>query len=414
MKYAILRTAKIKSVGGIAGSLTHNYRTAPTPNADSDRTHLNEHRGAKSKDEALEMIKAHIPDKRRKDAVLCVEYLISASPEHFVNGEDGSGYFKDAITWLEERHGAENVLVTTIHRDETSPHLVAYIVPLDDTGKLNAKKYLGGRHTLSKMQTDFADRVGKKHGLARGIEGSKATHTTVKQYYDAISKALKKHGIMSPDMLVPKVLEKSLLSTKKETKEQQAARITKIIQDYYDPILLEASNARSDRARASQMAETAQMHLDALKPLQKLTEGLSGAQMDELMAYANGIRESNRLALEEEAQGKAMQAEAERRVNGLEKLSKEHGAKETFGVFALRAIKKEVGDWEKVNWLEVEIESINEMIENGWDINHATKIILENSPSADSISNNKIDTSLINNLQDRDNKNALNLKFDNF
>ena len=41
MKYAILRTAKIKSVGGIAGSLTHNYRTAPTPNADSERTHMN-------------------------------------------------------------------------------------------------------------------------------------------------------------------------------------------------------------------------------------------------------------------------------------------------------------------------------------------------------------------------------------
>lgn len=33
------------------------------------------------------------------------------------------------------------------------------------------------------MQTEFADEVGKKHGLIRGIEKSRAKHQDVKSYY---------------------------------------------------------------------------------------------------------------------------------------------------------------------------------------------------------------------------------------
>lgn len=43
MAYAILRTAKLKSMGSIGGSLAHTYRTREIPNADAQRDHLNEH-----------------------------------------------------------------------------------------------------------------------------------------------------------------------------------------------------------------------------------------------------------------------------------------------------------------------------------------------------------------------------------
>jgi hypothetical protein len=81
------------------------------------------------------------------------------------------------------------VIATAVHRDETSPHLVAYVVPLDDQGKLNAKAFLGGKAKLSAMQTDFADSVGRKHGLERGLEGSKATHTSIREYYGRVNGA---------------------------------------------------------------------------------------------------------------------------------------------------------------------------------------------------------------------------------
>lgn len=187
MAFAILRTAKLKSFGEIGGSLSHTYRTRPTHNADPTRKKNNSH---DLPDSALVMdaIKKRMPEKVRKNAVLCVEYLITGSPEWDGWGTDKEAiYFDRAVAFLKKRHGAENVISTSIHRDETTPHLVAYVVPIDERGKLNAREFLGGRAKLSKMQTDFHDQV-KDLGLERGLEGAKARHTTIKDFYSEIQK----------------------------------------------------------------------------------------------------------------------------------------------------------------------------------------------------------------------------------
>lgn len=199
MSYAILRTAKLKTMGEIGGSLAHNYRTRETLNADAERTPDNEHQGGETPEAVLQAIRERLPEKRRSDAVLCVEYLITASPEYFQGVQDGAAYFASAVEWLKNKHGVANVVATSIHKDETSPHLVAYVVPLDDQGRLNAKQYLGGKAKLSAMQTDFAEQVGRKHGLERGLEGSKATHTSIREYYGRVDKALEK----TPSVDVP-------------------------------------------------------------------------------------------------------------------------------------------------------------------------------------------------------------------
>jgi hypothetical protein len=186
-------------MGEIGGSLAHTYRTRETLNADSERSPQNEHQGGENPEAVRKAIAERIPEKHRSNAVLCVEYLITASPEHFEKGQDGSAYFAAAVEWLKERHGAENVVATAIHRDETSPHLVAYVVPLDAQGKLNARSFLGGKAALSAMQTDFAEKVGRAHGLERGLEGSKATHTTINEYYGRVSKGTSK----TPSVSVP-------------------------------------------------------------------------------------------------------------------------------------------------------------------------------------------------------------------
>ena len=407
MAYAILRTAKLGSLGEIGGSLMHNYRTAPTPNADSERTHLNEHRGAQTKQDAETMIRARLPEKRRKDAVLCIEYMISASPEFFSEGEDGSRYFDDAIKWLEDLHGAENVITTTVHRDETSPHLIAYVVPIGDKGNLSARQFLGGKAKLSKMQTDFAKDVAQQYGLERGVEGSKATHTKVKEYYAGLNHPLKPQGTLSPEALDPLVLSKSFISgTKTETKEAQAKRLTKVIQDYYAPVLAEASTARLAQRRAKEMACTAQMHLDALKPLQELTEGLSQPQITSLMTYADDMRRSNALELKKAAKEKAQEeraraaakaaleakarakAEAERRVAALKKVSNQYmTAGMTFGQMAIKAAGD---DWKKVDWPKLEQDAIAALVENEWPADQALKAILDHSPDRASLTESEI------------------------
>lgn len=185
--FAILRIAKLKTFGNLGASLEHTYRARETPNADPARAIVNEHSHG-DPGAVLAALKARLPEKRRKDAVLAIEYFVGASPEWFSDGKDGAEYFKAAVAWLEARHGAENVVGWSIHRDESTPHLVAFVVPLDDRGKLNAKGLVGSRAQLSNMQTDFAKNVGAAHGLERGIEGSKAKHTRVKVFYAGLGK----------------------------------------------------------------------------------------------------------------------------------------------------------------------------------------------------------------------------------
>ena len=80
MSFAILRIQKLKSFADVGGSLSHNYRNRETLNADSDRTHLNEHE-LDTNEKCMTAIRDRIPEKRRKDAVLCIEHLVTASPE---------------------------------------------------------------------------------------------------------------------------------------------------------------------------------------------------------------------------------------------------------------------------------------------------------------------------------------------
>ena len=83
MKYAILRTKKLKEWGNICASLEHNFRERMTPNADENRTGLNIHIGGNSTAEVRAEIEKGLPEKYRADCVKCVEYLITASPEWF-------------------------------------------------------------------------------------------------------------------------------------------------------------------------------------------------------------------------------------------------------------------------------------------------------------------------------------------
>lgn len=187
--HCILRVKKLKSFGAVTASGAHSFREGATPNADPSRASLNKIAGAKSTRGVLAELRAHLPAKRRKDAVLCLEYLITASPGFFIGDRSRMDYFNQSLVWLRRRHGTKNVIAATIHMDETTPHLVVYVVPLTPDGRLSAKDFVGGPAKLSKLQTDFHSSVGSCFGLARGQLGSKATHQTVSQFYQAMNTA---------------------------------------------------------------------------------------------------------------------------------------------------------------------------------------------------------------------------------
>jgi len=46
--------------------------------------------------------------------------------------------------------------------------MFAYVLPIDEKGKLNARAFLGGRDMLQRMQNEFSGTVGVKNGFERG------------------------------------------------------------------------------------------------------------------------------------------------------------------------------------------------------------------------------------------------------
>lgn len=190
-RFAIMRVAKIKTKGAMAASLQHTFRERETLNADEERTHENEvFLGGENSAEVLQEWNEQAPDKIRKNAVHALEYFIGASPEKMaaMNRNDQDNYFQDALDWVIKRHGGHNVLSAVVHRDETTPHMSIMVIPKDERGKLNARKFLGGRQELSDLQTEFAETVGHKNGMERGKIRSKAHHLSMKLYYTNLNK----------------------------------------------------------------------------------------------------------------------------------------------------------------------------------------------------------------------------------
>lgn len=200
MAYAIMRHKKHKLTGGgLKGALMHLYREQETPNADPKVTNLwftND--GEQTTKAALARLHAELGRvnesrgrKLRKDAVVAVEYVMTASPEWFSDDpKKREGQAKDmgveARKWLKKTYPEGQIIAAQIHMDETTPHLSIFITPThklnDDRLSLSAREWLGDREKLQKQQDSFAAHM-KPLGLERGIKGSRANHEEVNRFY---------------------------------------------------------------------------------------------------------------------------------------------------------------------------------------------------------------------------------------
>lgn len=307
MPFAILRTAKLKTIGNIASSLSHNYRTRKTPNADQERSRFNEH-SLESAQAVKDAIQERLPEKRRSDAVLCIEHLITASPEWAGWGtSEEHDFFEVSKKWLSETYGAKNVVATTIHRDETTPHLVAYVVPLDaDTGRLNAKKWLGGRHKLSNMQTAFANEV-KNLGLERGVEGSKAEHTTIQDYYRKV------HDLDNVPRVTVHVPEPEFFESKDKYGERVAQSIVEQVNEKIGETRLLANEVRTVRKELLEVRKTLSELQSRTKPYLQATHGLNRTAIEFMNKHMMEVREQINQKRKEHQRNEAIAKREERK-----------------------------------------------------------------------------------------------------
>ena len=284
-RFAILRCAKLKKPANLAASLQHTFRERETLNADLKRRHENTiFHGPDTSEAVLDAWRDRAPEKIRANAVHGLEYFVGASPEamHAMTRDQQDAYFRDALDWLKERHGAENVLSAVVHRDESTPHMTVMTIPLDRHGKLNARALVGNRQKLSAMQTDFAKEVGLEHELERGLERSQATHERVQRVYA---------HIMAPEAAVelPERQRGHFLGLGGESDEDWRHRASEAATD-----ALRGARLALDRQRDRHEAQTAFLEAQLAHERVRRQEVLSGdleETLGDLRAKTRELRE---------------------------------------------------------------------------------------------------------------------------
>lgn len=196
--FAILRVAKIHTRRQLRDASKHNDRTA-----EGGLEHVEP-----SDDPALiagdadvvaawdaKMAAAGVdPKKQRKDGVVAIEWVATASPEFFAtaSAEQRTTWATESMAFIiDQAGGADNVLAVYLHEDETTPHIHALTIPLvkkargakgrprkgreapqkpaQEAWGLSASEFIGGGSArLGEMQTAYAEAVAST-GLQRGV-----------------------------------------------------------------------------------------------------------------------------------------------------------------------------------------------------------------------------------------------------
>ena len=298
--HSIIRIKKHKSIASLQSRENHTYRKRETPNADPAKLHRNkllfgQENYSAVADNFLQEYKS-AGSKIRKDAVLAVEFLLTASPEFFDEGSKNERgkrlkkWCEAQIEFMKKEHGEKNILCMYLHMDEKTPHIEAYVVPMDGKGKLNCKSFYGARNALNLLQTRYATH-NKDFGLERGAKGSRATHQEVKKFYDQIQQPAKvSNENLQKAVKLDAPAMKHILNPEIYLKEQEAkitARVARLFSStvYENKLIQRAKRILTEWKRAEDVAKKMQYKLESEKEalLDKLNRQTKAVQaLDQL------------------------------------------------------------------------------------------------------------------------------------
>lgn len=201
--FAFMDIEKIKTEGTMTSKYIHNTRKIQIDNvipelSDKNETlvalpkingkELNYNEAFKDRLSTLDYYKEH---NVRSNAVLGYEVLMTYSRDAKIDVE---AWKKQSMDWLHKTFdvasdGRSNVLNAEFHADEVgNVHIHAIVVPIDERGRLNAKRFTDGSRAMSDLQTTYAESVADL-GLRRGVAGSSANHKDIRRMYANLNNA---------------------------------------------------------------------------------------------------------------------------------------------------------------------------------------------------------------------------------
>ncbi len=215
-KYAIMRFQKHKAqaVGSIEA---HNERTKTehksNPDIDLSRTKDN-YNLVKRKSSYIELINKLIAIykcKTRKDSVVLVETVVTASNEFFrkKSKKEIREFFEHALAFYEKNLTPGTIISAAVHLDGTTPHMHLCFVPITKDHRLSAKEIVGNKQKLTFWQDAYHSWMSKKYPeLERGTSSQITGRTYIptqlfkkaknlNKQVEKISAAIENIGIMN-------------------------------------------------------------------------------------------------------------------------------------------------------------------------------------------------------------------------
>ncbi len=182
MACGIIRVQKVKStaVGAMQRHIDRQFGRYSNEDIDPERSYLNEElipHGEYAQEIHARIEKFKKPVRKvRKDAVVLVEGVATASPEFFAakDAEEVRAFFGDVFEFVKAEAGEQNMVHFTVHMDESTPHAHFGFTPIKD-GSLSWKKFFDGKYGLRAFQDRFWEQVGRKWGLERGEKAAETS-----------------------------------------------------------------------------------------------------------------------------------------------------------------------------------------------------------------------------------------------
>ena len=315
MAHAIFSIKKLTR-GALAAAYKHNVREMEVKNADGSMSKLNEelipagknHSYINLVDERLKELAVYRDKKIRSDAVHAFSVVVSL-PKEAVGQVNLDDWKRKNLEWMDKTFNRNkelfggNLLSAKLHMDESSPHIHAIIVPIDDKGHLNAYEYIHGPASLRQLQTSYADAM-KEFGLERGLEYSVTKHTELKKFYTALNEAV---ATKAPDIIKGETIEqykeradkhasdlaRRLFAEKKQMEKERDAAITKEHQKTVEA-KMELKETKHEFKKAKEeldeleheIGEPIKDIVDKIESINAIQEAIEGMENPEEKEYA--------------------------------------------------------------------------------------------------------------------------------
>lgn len=155
-------------------------------------------------------------------------------------------YKDDILPMLEDTFGADNIIGSAIHVDESKPHLHVDIVPLTPEGKLSAKQVVGGRGKMHQRQKQWLETMQEKRpdlNFQRKKEGTNGIE--LEKLKELTEVAKKDAGKWLKEMRAEYNSRLHIISKMQDKQEREEVRLNS-----WERRLKQTEQAQTDKARA--------------------------------------------------------------------------------------------------------------------------------------------------------------------